>query len=99
MDDQLFGLKEYNPGDRKCLLRSLVDRVSETEGCLSVNIHEYVYEDDLFPDWARSYKDLWAYVLSRGNYWLATPLEIAEYWMNRYQNIVAESRGLRLGLP
>lgn len=99
MDDQLFGLKKYNPGYKELLLRNLADRTSENVGCLCVNIHEYVFENDLFPGWAKSYVDLWQYVINQGNYWIATPLEIAEHWMRRYQSILAESRGLKLGMP
>lgn len=98
MDDQLFGLKKHNPGDRNCLLENLVQRTSENEGCLYINVHEYVFENDLFPGWAKSYIDLWQYINNKGNFWIATPLEIAQYWTRRYQSILAASWGLRLGM-
>jgi hypothetical protein len=98
MDDQLFGFIDKNPGNRKELLGKLVDRVTENEGCLAVNIHEYVFDDTLFPGWSQSYIDLWCDIASRRDYWLATPHEIADYWSKRYHHLLDHSHGLTLGI-
>ncbi|HEX7794863.1 MAG TPA: polysaccharide deacetylase family protein [Vicinamibacterales bacterium] len=94
MDDQLFGFRSHNPGEPRTLLRSLVDRVSQQGGCLLVNMHEYVLDERLFPDWLSTLTDLWRCVIERGDYWLATPREIADHWIARQSAILKCSAGL-----
>lgn len=98
MDDQLFRLRRYNPGDRLELLRDLADRTAEQGGCLLIDIHEYVFDDALFPGWAATYRSLWEYLLSRGDFWFATPAQIAEHWAERYAALVRASYGLNRGM-
>jgi hypothetical protein len=97
MDDQLFGQRTHNPGDRWELLRTLADRAAEQGGCLLVDVHNYVFDDTLFPGWAQTYGRLWEYLLDRGDFWFGTPTEIAEHWTARYTALVQASRGLREG--
>jgi hypothetical protein len=97
MDDQLFGMQAYNPGDRSKLLRALADRVAEQGGCLLIDVHNYVFDDILFPEWAATYRRLWEYLLDRGDFWFGTPAEIANHWIARYESLVKASRGLREG--
>jgi hypothetical protein len=97
MDDQLFGLRVHNPGDRWESLRTLADRVVEQGGCLLVDVHNYVFDDALFPGWAQTYCRLLEYLLDRGDFWFGTPAEIAEHWIARYTALVQASRGLEEG--
>jgi len=97
MDDQLFRLRRYNPGDRLELLRHLADRTAEQGGCLLIDIHEYVFDEALFPGWAATYRSLWEYLLSRGDFWFATPAQVAEHWAGRYTALVRASDGLNQG--
>ncbi len=99
MDDQLFGLRSDNPGDRRELLRSLADRTAEQGGCLLIDVHDYVYDDQLFPDWAYTYSQLWEDMLARGDFWFATPAQIAEHWIDRYRNLIQASHGLNQAMP
>jgi hypothetical protein len=98
MDDQLFGLQADNPGERCAVLRNLADRTAEQGGCLLIDIHDYVFEEALFPGWTQTYRQLWEYLLGRGDFWFATPAQIAEHWINRSIGIVEASQGLTQGL-
>jgi hypothetical protein len=94
MDDQLFGHRVDNPGDRTDVLRVLADTAARQGGCLHIDVHDYVFDDVLFPGWARAYRELWQYVKEQGDFWIDTPHRIADYWTRRYRSIVAASRGL-----
>lgn len=94
MDDHLFGHRQDNPGDRRELLQALADKAAEQGGCLLIDMHDYVYDDVLFPDWAKTYQQLWEYLLLRSDFWIATPGEIAKYWMKRHTSILQASSGL-----
>ena len=97
MDDHLFGHRANNPGDRFSLLKSLADVAREQGGCLLVDIHDYVYDPVLFPEWAQTYRKLLEYLLSRSDFWIELPVRIAEHWKGRYDRIVQGSQGLTAG--
>lgn len=94
MDDQLFGYRTHNPGERIELLRALVDRVVAQRGCFVVDIHEYVFDDELFPGWSRTYRDLLEHLTERSDVWIETPARVAAHWARRHELIVEHSRGL-----
>jgi hypothetical protein len=94
MDDQLFGHRQDNPGDRLEILKSLADLVAAQQGCLLIDVHDYVFDDVLFPGWARTYRALWEYLVSRSDFWIDTPNRIADHWLQRYAAIAQASRGL-----
>jgi hypothetical protein len=94
MDDQLFGQRACNPGDRQEILRTLADRAADQGGCFVVDLHDYVFDDALFPGWVQTYRRLWEYLLDRGDFWFATPGEIAEHWIARYRALLQASCGL-----
>jgi hypothetical protein len=98
MDDQLFGHKVHNPGDGWTSLRTLADQAAAVGGCLLIDIHDYVFDDTCFPGWTGLYRRLWEYLLERGDFWFATPAEIAEHWSTRYNALVQASLGLKEGL-
>ena len=50
MDDHLFGYKSSNPGNRCDLLRYLVETVRRQKGCFIVDIHNYVFDNALYPN-------------------------------------------------
>jgi hypothetical protein len=97
MDDQLFGLRAHNPGDRLAVLRALVSRTAEQRGCLLIDVHDYVFDDALFPGWAQTYHHLWEHLLEREDFWIGTPAQIAEFWTARHVALVQASRGLGEG--
>lgn len=94
MDDHLFGQRADNPGDRQALLNGLVTRAAAQGGMLLVDVHEYVYDDTLFPGWAAAYRALWEQLFARGDVWFATPGEIAQHWAVRHAVIERTSCGL-----
>lgn len=96
MDDHLFGQRADNPGDRQALLRGLADTAAIQGGLLLVDVHDYVFDDALFPGWATAYRELWEDLFARGDVWFATPGEIAAYWGQRQALIERMSMGLGL---
>ncbi len=98
MDDQLFGQKEANPGDRWEIVRQLAETVLEHQGCLMIDVHDYVFDEQLFPGWRQTYQDLWEYLAHQRGVWFATPAQVAHHWHARYVQILKASEGLTLGL-
>jgi hypothetical protein len=99
MDDQLFQFYAYNqiqPG-RFETLKALAERVAEQGGCMTLDVHDYVYDEKLFPEWRQTYQDLLVYLNERGDFWFNTPIEIARHWTERYRRIVNSSHGLDQG--
>lgn len=94
MDDHLFGQRADNPGDRQALLHSLVDTAMRQRGLLLVDVHDYVYDDTLFPGWAAAYRELWEALFARRDVWFATPGTIAEHWAARQATLTRASSGL-----
>lgn len=97
MDDHLFGFKDSNPGDRFAILQSLAQKTVDLEGCFTIDIHDYVYDPVLFPNWSGTYQDFIAYLYHRGDFWFALPKEIHQHWSSRYQSLSEHSQGLDLG--
>lgn len=98
MDDQLLGQRDVNPGERMEQLRTLANRVATQGGCLMIDVHDYVFDDRLFPDWAQTQRELWEHLLNRGDFWFATPAQVAQSWSARYLHLVRSSQGLDQGL-
>jgi hypothetical protein len=94
MDNQLFGHQADNPGEPADVLRVLADTAARQGGCLHIDVHDYVFDDVLFPGWARAYRELWQYVTEQNDFWIETPNRISDYWTQRHRSIVAASRGL-----
>jgi hypothetical protein len=100
MDDQLFGFQSENPGDRMDILKNLAATAYEQGGCICVDVHDYVYDDVLFPGWRMAYTDLLEHLATCSDFWIATPMEVTEYWINRGRAIRRESDGLNgLDIP
>lgn len=97
MDDQLFGNKKHNPGDRQAILSNLAERAVEQGGCIAITMHEYIFDDLLYPGWVESFKQFMTHITSRGDFWIASPGEVAYHWDKRYQLLCQESQGLDLG--
>ncbi len=94
MDDQLFGHRDDNPGERQEILHELADGVVAHGGCLLVDVHDYVFDEVLYPGWAQTYRDLWEYILTRSDIWIDTPGNIAEHWIKRHHVLLHASQGL-----
>ncbi len=94
MDSQLFLQRDANPGEPDEVLRALADRTAAQGGLLLVNVHDYVFDDALFPGWVAAMQRLWEYLRARGDFWMAAPAEIAAHWHARYRRLLASSEGL-----
>ncbi|MGE3508673.1 MAG: polysaccharide deacetylase family protein [Vicinamibacterales bacterium] len=94
MDDQLFGLKAHNPGAPTDILDDVIARVAAQRGCFMIDVHEYVYDEALFPGWADAYRYAIRQMVDRGDVWFATPAELARHWCTRSETLAAASRGL-----
>ena len=94
MDDQLFKHRQDNPGERCTILRTLADRTAEQGGCLVMDVHEYVFDEVLYPGWARTYQDLLDYLIARSDFWIDTPGRITTHWIDRHASITSASTGL-----
>jgi hypothetical protein len=94
MDDQVFGAAIHNPGEPLAHLKALAERAQCLGGCLLVDVHDYVYDDVLFPGWRAAYTSLWNHIRSLGGFWFATPAEIADHWRQRASQIAAAANGL-----
>lgn len=95
MDAQLFDNAAVTSAEeRLTVLRSLGERVARQGGCLLIDIHDYVYDEVLFPGWADAYRQFFTSIAQRGDFWLATPREVASHWRCRHDAIVQQSSGL-----
>lgn len=99
MDDHLFGQRADNPGDRRALLSGLATTVADHGGLLLVDVHDYVYDDALFPGWSAAYRELWEELFARGDVWFATPGAIAAHWSDRHATLERASVGLTQAGP
>jgi hypothetical protein len=94
MDAQLLAHRRI---DRQAVGRALDDlvrRVAAESGLFLADVHEYVFDDVLYPGWAQAYLDLVKRLAARGDFWMATPRAVAEHWMRRHARICQESTGL-----
>jgi peptidoglycan/xylan/chitin deacetylase (PgdA/CDA1 family) len=96
MDDQLYGNKKFNPGETSVILDRLVNRTAEQEGCMVVTMHEYIYDDLLYPGWVRTYKQLLEKIMARGDFWITSLGEITDHWRKRQHELLSHSLGLDL---
>lgn len=94
MDSQLLAGRRVDRAAVQRRLHDLVNQVARHSGLFLSNVHDYVFDDLLYPGWARAYLDLEETLLSRADFWLATPGAIAEHWMSRHHRIAKESTGL-----
>jgi hypothetical protein len=99
MDNQLFGHASFNatptPEARAAALDGLVARAKETSGVLVTDVHEYVFDERLFPGWRAASDRLWGDLAARSDVWIAPPAVVTERWIGHEERIRAESRSLR----
>jgi hypothetical protein len=97
MDNQLFGGLEENEGDRQMMIQKLLNTTLTHGGCLTVDVHDYVFDEKLFPGWAETYLDLVRQVFDSSDFWIATAGQVSNHWRTRYAHIVKSSLGLTNG--
>lgn len=94
MDDHLFGHRRHNPDPPRELLEGLADTAAEQGGCLLIDVHDYVWDEVLFPGWRSAYLGLWRHLRERSDFWFATPGEVAAHWIERDRLLGERSQGL-----
>ncbi len=98
MDDHLFNYLKENLFDRKKALSQIADTVISQGGMIIIDIHNYVYDSFLYPEWKKTYEWFISFLFEKGSIWLTTPGEIAIHWIKRYNSIIDMSQGLSEGI-
>ncbi len=97
MDAQLSQRADLSQPQREERVIALVDHVAAQRGLFVANVHDYVFDEALFPGWLATLRAALERITARGDFWMATPVEIAAHWRQRYQQLLSSSRGLEEG--
>lgn len=97
MDAQLAQRADLTQAQRDAIVGELVDRVAAQQGLFVANVHDYVFDDVLFPGWLATLRAALERMNERSDYWIATPATIARHWSDRYRQLLALSSGLAEG--
>ncbi|PJF45576.1 MAG: hypothetical protein CUN48_18180, partial [Candidatus Thermofonsia Clade 3 bacterium] len=82
---------------RETAVAALVDRTATYGGLFVANVHDYVFDERLFPGWRAALRAALDRILARGDFWTATPAAIARHWRERYEALLNASVGLKEG--
>ena len=66
----------------------------EQGGVFLADMHEYVFDRVLFPNWSDTYVGLFRSLSSRGDIYLDRPVNVARHWIYREARISNISEGL-----
>lgn len=99
MDAQLMQRTDLTQPRREALVCELIDRTATHGGLFVANVHDYVFDDELYPGWLATLRAGLEHIVARGDFWIATPATIAQHWVDRYRALRMASTGLGLGLP
>lgn len=97
MDAQLMQRKELTQAQREAIIVALVDRTATLGGLFVANVHDYVFDEKLFPGWLAVLRAALDRIAERGDFWFATPAAIALHWRERYERLLKISAGLDEG--
>lgn len=97
MDAQLAQRDDLTQPQREAMVCELVERVATQQGLFVANVHDYVFDDVLFPGWLATLRAALERITARGDFWVATPATIAQHWSDRYRQLLAQSNGLEGG--
>jgi len=97
MDAQLAQRTDLTQPQRDAIVVELVERVAAQQGVFVANVHDYVFDDVLFPGWLATLRAALEHITARGDFWLATPAAIAQHWADRYRQLLTQSSGLEEG--
>jgi hypothetical protein len=94
MDSQRLNYRTPPSAAQVNQLRNLIDHVADVGGSFVIDIHDYVFDDALFPGWSDTYRQLLAHAHARGDFWFATPAQLATHWLTRHHELRQASLGL-----
>jgi len=97
LDSQLARRADLTQPQRNAAIGELVERVAAQQGLFVANVHEYVFDEVLFPGWLATLRAAMERIIQCGDFWIATPAEIARHWEERYRTLLAHSVGLQAG--
>lgn len=97
MDAQLMQRRDWAQARRETAVAALVDRTATYGGLFVANVHDYVFDERLFPGWRAALRAALDRILARGDFWTATPAAIARHWRERYEALLNASVGLKEG--
>lgn len=97
MDAQLAQRSDLTQPQRDAIVCELVDRAAAQQGLFVANVHDYVFDEALFPGWLATLRAALERITARGDFWVATPVTIARHWIDRYQQLLTLSSGLQEG--
>jgi hypothetical protein len=88
MDNHLFGHNKYsNFPTYQSHIDALLEAVRTHEGVLVVDYHVRTLNSTFYPGWKESYEYLLQRITASADFYCDTPLNIAEYWLQREQEI------------
>lgn len=94
MDAQLAQRSDLTQQQREAIVCDLVDRAAVQQGLFVANVHDYVFDEVLYPGWLATLRAALERIVARGDFWVATPITIARHWSDRYQQLLTLSSGL-----
>lgn len=97
MDAQLAQRTDLTQPQRNASVCELVERVAAQQGVFVANVHDYVFDDALFPGWLATLRAALDWITARGDFWVATPAAIARHWSERYRELLSHSSGFEEG--
>lgn len=97
MDAQLSQRTDLSQPQREAMVIALIDHVAAQRGLFVANVHDYVFDEVLFPGWLATLRAVLERITALGDFWVATPATIAAHWRQRYQRVLACSYGLEEG--
>ena len=97
MDAQLSQRVDLSQPQREAMVVALVDHVAAQRGLFVANVHDYVFDEVLFPGWLATLRAALERITVSGDFWMATPAAIAAHWRRRYQQLLSSSHGLEEG--
>ena len=92
MDDHLFGYfsnKRFENPYKE--IDSLIEGVIRSEGILVIDYHVRGYNEVIFPNWLKSFEYIIKSVLSRGECYVDTPINIVNCFLERESILSARS--------
>ncbi|HAJ37858.1 MAG TPA: hypothetical protein DCL15_19485 [Chloroflexi bacterium] len=97
MDAQLAQRTDLTQPQRDAMVCELVELVAAQQGLFVANVHDYVFDEVLFPGWLATLRAALERIVARGDFWVATPVAIARHWSDRYRRLLSDSIGLTEG--
>jgi hypothetical protein len=92
MDNHLFGRFKFSHFSYyQYEVDALINSVKKYGGILVIDYHVRTFNQTFFPDWVESYEYILKKVKETNDFYIDIPLNIANYWKKREEEILKES--------